>query len=182
MLPRSWMPGLTFRMRMHSSRQRRRDGSRDCCRTRRPWRCWPMSSLREADGRRAGCRRSRWPAARWPGEHNDEHAAAQESDGPPASDQLLDAAGRLCALQLISGRSGYTLRGQPDEEHPALDQCDYDRQALRLALSTKLFKGASSNRFSPVHRHIAEFLGARHLAGVVKGGAPCAPDHLLADG
>ena len=105
-------------------------------------------------------------------EHNDEHAAAQEPDGPPAPDELLDAAGRLCALQLISGGSGYTLRGQPDEEYPAPDQCDYDRQALLFALSTKLFKGVSSSRFSPLHRHIAEFLGARHLAGVIKGGVP----------
>ena len=64
------------------------------------------------------------------------------------------------------------MRGQPEEEYPALDQCDYDRQVLRLALATKLFKGASSNRFTPVHRHIAEFLGARHLAGVIKERLP----------
>ena len=38
---------------------------------------------------------------------------------------------------------------------------------LRSALITKLFKSASNNRFIPVHRHIAEFLGARHLAGVI---------------
>ncbi len=105
-------------------------------------------------------------------EHNDEHAAAQEPDGPAAPAQLLGAAGRLCALQLISGSSGYTLRGQPDEEYPALDQCDYDSQLLRLALATKLFKGASSNRFTPVHRHIAEFLGGRHLAKVIRDGLP----------
>ena len=105
-------------------------------------------------------------------ELNDEHAAAQEPDGPPAPDQLLDAAGRLCALQLISGGSGYTLRGQPDEEYPALDQCDYDSQLLRLALTTKLYKGVSSNRFTPVHRHIAEYLGARHLAGAIERELP----------
>lgn len=105
-------------------------------------------------------------------EHNDEHAAAQEPDGPPAPDQLLDAGGRLCALQLISGGSGYTLRGEPDEEHPALEECEYDSQLLRLALATKLFKGASSNRFTPVHRHIAEYLGARHLAGAIERDLP----------
>ena len=45
---------------------------------------------------------------------------------------------------------------------------------LRPALATKLFKGVSDNdhRFSPVHRHIAEFLGARHLAGIIKSGLP----------
>ena len=55
-------------------------------------------------------------------EHNDEHQAAQGLNSTQATDQLLDAAGRLCALQLISGVAGYTLRGEPDEEYPALDQ------------------------------------------------------------
>ena len=106
-------------------------------------------------------------------EHNEEHQAAQASNSPPAPDQLLDAAGRLCAVQLIAGAAGFTLRGQPDEEYPTLDQCDYDSpEVLRSALATKLFKGASDNRFTPVHRHIAEFLGARHLAGVIKSGLP----------
>ena len=106
-------------------------------------------------------------------EHNEEHEAAQESNSPPTPDQLLDAAGRLCAIQLISGAAGHTLRGQPDEEYPALDQCNYDSlEMLRYALATKLFKGISDNRFAPIHRHIAEFLGARHLAGIIKSGLP----------
>ena len=101
-------------------------------------------------------------------EHNEEHQAAQESNSPPTPDQLLDAAGRLCAIQLISGAAGHMLRGQPDEEYPALDQCNYDSpKTLRSALATKLFKGTSNNRFTPIHRHIAEFLGARHLAQVI---------------
>ena len=104
-------------------------------------------------------------------EHNEEHQAAQESSSPPAPDRLLDNAGRLCAVQVISGAAGHTLRGQPDEEYPALDLCDYDTpETLRSALATKLFKGISDNRFAPIHRHIAEFLGARHLAGVIKRG------------
>ena len=106
-------------------------------------------------------------------EHNEEHQAAQESGSPPAPEQLLDAAGRLCALQLISEGAGYTLRGQPDEEYLSPDQCDYDSpEVLPLALATKLFKGVSSNRFSPIHRHLAEFLGGRHLAKVIQDGLP----------
>ena len=107
-------------------------------------------------------------------EHNEEHQAAQESNSPPAPDQLLDAAGCLCTVQLISGAAGYTLRGQPDEEYPALDQCDYDSpETLRSALGTRLFKSESNNhRFAPFHRHIAEFLGARHLAEVINSGLP----------
>ena len=106
-------------------------------------------------------------------EHNEEHQAAQESNSPPTPAQLLDAAGRLCAVQLISGAAGYTLRGQADEDYPLLDQCNSDSlETLRYALTTKLFKGVSSNRFAPVHRHIAEFLGARHLAKVIKNELP----------
>ncbi len=112
-------------------------------------------------------------------EHNEEHEAARESNNPPATDRLLDAAGRLCAVQLISGAAGCTLRGQPDEDYPALDQCDYDsREVLRSVLATKIFKGVVNNRFIPVHRHIAEFLGARHLARLLDNGLP--PRRVLA--
>ena len=106
-------------------------------------------------------------------EHHPGHKEAQASKGPPSSDQLLDAAGRLCSVQLISGAAGYTLRGQPDEEYPALDQCGSGSlEILHYARATKLFKGVSDNRFSPFHRHIAEFLGAQHLSEVIKSGLP----------
>lgn len=106
-------------------------------------------------------------------EHNEEYQAAQESNNPPTPDQLLDAAGRLCAVQLISGTAGYTLHGQADEEYSAPDQCDSSNlEMLRYALATKLFEVASNNRFTPVHRHIAEFLGARYLAKVIKNELP----------
>ena len=105
-------------------------------------------------------------------EPNEGHQAAQESNRPPAP-ELLAAAGRLCAVQLISGAAGYALRGHSDENYPALDQCAYDRhKVLRPALATKLFKGTSNNHFAPVHRHLAEFLGARHLAKVIDRGLP----------
>ena len=32
--------------------------------------------------------------------------------------------------------------------------------------------GESGNRFTPVHRHIAEFLGARYLARIIHDGLP----------
>ena len=106
-------------------------------------------------------------------EHNEEHQAAHAANSPPASDQLLDAAGRLCAVQLISGTAGFTLSGQADEDYPALDQCDSSNlEMLRYALATKLFKGTSNNRFAPVHRHIAEFLSARYLAQIIERGLP----------
>ena len=108
-------------------------------------------------------------------EHNEEHLAASTSSSLPTPAQLLYAAGRLCAVQLIAGVAGYTLHGEPDDEYPSLDQCEYAHpERLRLVLGRKLFKGAgaSDNRFTPVHRHVAEFLGARHLARIIDDGLP----------
>ena len=112
--------------------------------------------------------------ARMVREHNDEHSAATASSSPPAPGQLLDAAGRLCAVQLIAGKAGYTLHGKQDseDEYPTLDPGGGHPDRSRLALTTKLFKGVSANRFTPVHRHVAEFLGARYLANVIDGGLP----------
>ena len=106
-------------------------------------------------------------------EHNDEHQSATGS--PLTHAQLLHAAGRLCAVQLIAGKAGYTLHGKPDsaDEYPTLKQYGGDHlDRPRLALATKLFKGVSDNRFTPVHRHIAEFLGARYLTQVIGEGLP----------
>ena len=104
-------------------------------------------------------------------EQNEEHGIALT---PVSSDQLLDAAGRLCAVQLVSGKAGFTLRHQvTHSDHIPLEQVDSESpEMLRRALSTRLFTAPDSGRFAPVHRHIAEFLGARHLASRVEGGLP----------
>ena len=124
----------------------------------------------------------KWPAsrkelfekacARMVREQNKEHQAAKALNNPPESDQLLDAAGRLCAVQLISGVAGWTLHGEENDEYPELDRCQgYPLKVLRSALGTKLFKAVSDdNRFTPIHRHIAEFLAGRYIAGIIEDG------------
>ena len=104
-------------------------------------------------------------------EHNEEHKLGTP---PPKLNDLLDATGCLCAVQLIAGIAGYTVGpGEADEAYPPPDQCGYaDLALLKPALATKLFKAKSDTRLSPVHRHIAEFLGARHLARLIDGGLP----------
>ncbi len=104
-------------------------------------------------------------------EQNEEHQAAKASSNPPGPARLLDAAGRLCAVQLISGAAGWTLHGEADEPYPELYRCQgYPLEVLRSALGTKLFKAVSGdNRFVSIHRHIAEFLAARYLADVIEG-------------
>ena len=127
-------------------------------------------------------------------EHNDEHiAAAQSSGGAPVPiggsslEDVLDAAGRLCAIQLIAGAAGYALTPtQENGDFPVFDRCEAEWDPVcasrrgsaspsalfRAALATKLFRAALSGHFVPVHRHIAEFLGARYLAGLISGRKP----------
>ena len=125
-------------------------------------------------------------------EHNEEHLAAAArsagtvpvATGGPVLEDVLDAAGRLCAVQLIAGAAGHALtRSEEDDDFPAFDRChrEWDSvrashqgrgspsELLRAALATKLFSARANGRIGPVHRHIAEFLGARYLAGLIRG-------------
>ena len=104
-------------------------------------------------------------------EHNEERSLATRS---PSHERLLDAAGYLCAAQLLTGAAGHSLApGDVDSQDIARDDCDYvDQAALSHALGTKLFRAVGLGRFTAVHRHVAEFLGARHLARLITGGLP----------
>ena len=116
---------------------------------------WPSSRLELFD---AACRKM-------VREHNDEHLAALQSfAGGLTEDALLDAAGRLFAVQLLAGIAGYALMSrQASDDFPTVDRC----HQFSGVLATKLFSVAGPGCFSPVHRHVAEFLGARHIARLV---------------
>jgi len=105
-------------------------------------------------------------------EPNQEHQVAQP-DNVPISD-LLDAAGRLCAVQLLTGKAGYVLPGtESDHEYLGLEQISGgDQEVLRHVLGTMLFVVPTEGRAAPVHRHVAEFLAGRYLAGLVEKGLP----------
>ena len=106
-------------------------------------------------------------------EHNEEHGAAGPARGGTATpeDDLLDAAGRLCAVLLLSGGAGWAIApGRDDADHPHLRRCGREYEELcGQAITTKLFKAEAEGRFWPVHRHVAEFLAGRHLARLVDG-------------
>ena len=106
-------------------------------------------------------------------ESNGEHRIAN----PAAADTepLLEAAGRLCAVQLLTGSSGYALldRTEPHGDYPSLAEVDGDpRGHARHVLGTRLFEGVSEGKLAPTHRQIAEFLAARHVSGLLDGGLP----------
>ena len=138
---------------------------------------------------RVVARSGRWPEGRretfesacleMAREHNDERRLAAHSifqGALPDAGELLEAAGCLCAVQLIAGFEGYSLHDDSaDYGYHAVEQCEYKRpEQLRAALSTKVFKAevAGEGLFNPVHRHVAEFLAGWHLARLVGDGLP----------
>ena len=113
-------------------------------------------------------------------EHNPEHQAAVGWNAPDEHD-LLDAAGRLCAVHLLTGTAGFSLPCA-EQNDDYLDPAVVDYEPLKLlreALRRKLFRGDARHRLTPIHRHLAEFLGARHLARLVKE-RTVSPRRLLA--
>ena len=124
-------------------------------------------------------------------ETNEEHAIAFEDWHVPP-DVLVDAAGRLCAGLLLADCDGYALRQvASDVRYPLLDGCVAEpegspesavggastrpggtRRLLRRALGTRLFTSPHEERYSPVHRHVAEFLAARYVAWLIEAGLP----------
>ena len=126
-----------------------------------------------------------WPASRFElfeaacrrmvREDNPEHATARRSNAGgsrPTVENLLRAAGRLCAIQLIAGADGFAMTAEAKrKDFPDLERCcdgANEPRSLRAALATKLFTARAADRFSPIHRHVAEFLGGRYLARLIE--------------
>ena len=107
-------------------------------------------------------------------EHNREHDSANRNRNLPSDSEALDAAGRLCAVQLLTGSAGYALLGDGgDSEYLGLQQIsDRNRETLRHVLGTRLFESSGENHVAPTHRQIAEFLAGRYLSKRVGTGLP----------
>ena len=107
-------------------------------------------------------------------EPNGEHLVAHPSSADTSL--LIEAAGRLCMAQLISGAAGYTLpdRAEPDDDFPSFTEVygGVGDATARNVLGMRLFVGVSEGKLTPVHRQIAEFLAARYVSGLINGGLP----------
>ena len=146
-----------------------------------------------AGGRWPGSRRELFELAcrRLVLEENEEHLLAGRDR--PARNELLEAAGRICALLLLSGTAGVEITPAAFEDsslYPpaeildpplagATPGCTQARARLRrLALSSRLFAvkrtGSTAQGFEPVHRHVAEFLAAGYLDQRIREGLPAA--------
>ena len=104
-------------------------------------------------------------------EQNQEHKIPRHL---PSPDEILDVSGYLCAIQLISGGAGWSIDTDGlSSDYIDLEACgNHPSGLLRLALSTRLFRSEGRSRFTAIHRHIAEFLGGRHLAKSINGKLP----------
>ncbi|MBI5330162.1 MAG: hypothetical protein HZB71_06055 [Betaproteobacteria bacterium] len=97
---------------------------------------------------------------------NSEHQAATRSNAP-ALDAVLEAAGFLCAVHLLAGLAGFALvDGAADALHaPWRELSPPKTLPLFAALSSGLFQtDEREQQRIPVHRSIAEYLGAQYLA------------------
>lgn len=102
-------------------------------------------------------------------EPNREHRQSRREalDSP---DALLDTAGWLCAVHLLSGIAGYALdEDAADAQHRYWASFPVPGKLPRLpALKTNLFRcDDSEQQRIPIHRSVAEYLGARHLAALI---------------
>ncbi len=100
-------------------------------------------------------------------ETNTQHLDAMDG-APYETEQVVRAAGRLCALLLLSDKSGWSRRGPGSDEFPALSEAGDDQPLLKFALATKLFEGSTETGRRPRHRRIAEFLAARYLDHAIR--------------
>lgn len=111
-------------------------------------------------------------------EPNEEHLA-NSRDSTPLDGQTLLAAGYLCAVMLLSASGSIALQRQSEPRSgvvalPDLKNTDSapDLPTCRFALHTRLFRGDGTGNFWPVHRTVAEYLGAHYLASRIQAGLP----------
>lgn len=111
-------------------------------------------------------------------EHSDGHLAAKRHN-PLSHDKVLHAAGYLSAIMLLSGSALIALQRKGDIQTGmvALPELVSDGTAPEMptcqaALETRLFRGDGRGNFWPVHRTVAEYLGAQYLVSRIHAGLP----------
>ena len=104
-------------------------------------------------------------------EPNEEHRLG---GGARPAKSVLEAAGWLCAVQLLSRSAGHRLTDEdPGDGYLPISLDDgIPREDLRAALGTRLFESDGERCFRPAHADLASFLAARHLARFATGPVP----------
>ena len=102
-------------------------------------------------------------------EPNDEHRTASPT---PDAEKLLEAAGRMCAVGVLSGSVGFSLPHATETPGFVSTSRFGPGADAERAAHTRLFTAVGGLRVVPVHANIAAFLAARHLARLVDGPVP----------
>ena len=109
-------------------------------------------------------------------DYNEEHLSIQPPKDPC---RILDTAGKLCTALLISGSRGFaTTEAKANEDYPYIAAIRHPHEACRQSSASYLFRYPEPGRAEPIHRHIAEYIGARHIASLIRHGLPA--DRVLA--
>lgn len=101
----------------------------------------------------------------WP-----EHDPDRQDEGLAqlAEDEALDAVGAIAAGLLFAGAEAASAAGAAQVQQGDLRLADLENlrtaKAARAIFSSKLFHSVGPSRAEPIHRVIAEYLGARWLA------------------
>ena len=105
-------------------------------------------------------------------EFNKNHKEAKQQAWP-ATPTLLDAAGYLSAIYLCANRSKIKLNSNVDTDALVIQEiANTASLPLSECLETNLFVGGGDNTAQPVHRSIAEYLGAKYIAKRIDNGLP----------
>lgn len=112
-------------------------------------------------------------------EQNKVHLDAQRRNTIPDA-QLLNAAGYLCAVMLLSGSSVIALQRLKQEAPHAMVLTTLltgsantpGTDACNKVPETHLFSSDDKGNFTPVHRTVAEYLGAKYLADRIRNHLP----------
>lgn len=86
-------------------------------------------------------------------------------------EEMLGVAGRLCAVLLLTGEAEYAAEDDAADGLPLTGFEEPSQEKIGAVCRTLLFD-VRDGRVSARHRHLAEFLGGRYLAGVVEGTLP----------
>lgn len=103
-------------------------------------------------------------------EHDPKRKVAARKRGwlTPSPERLMRVAGEVCVAMLCSDKAGFAEEAQ--WRYAGVDELlhkDEDGTLHREVLTSKLFVSEKDGVYAPWHRSIAEFLGGRHLAGLV---------------
>ena len=103
-------------------------------------------------------------------EPNDEHRIAAPL---PEPETLVETAGYMCAVSLLSGSVGFSLpNARESDGFVPISRFGASAGSAEHAAHTRLFAGIGGGRFVPAHSNIAAFLAAQHLARLVDGQMP----------